>query len=99
MDILIISTRDYYLYYQKEEQWKRCKCDEVIKFINDSYVSRNLECRTPIRNFFIKEGNATSFWRLGHLEFALLFHNHRKIDYLDTSHLTNYLKQHMNNRF
>ena len=77
MDILIISTRDYYLYYQKEEQWKRCKCDEVIKFINDSYVSRNLECRTPIRNFFIKEGNATSFWRLGHLEFALLFHNHR----------------------
>ncbi len=73
MDIIIITTRDYHLYYNKTEQWRHFHCCKVINFLKGIYEDRNISTINPVRNFYIKEENANSFW-ISLKDFDILFH-------------------------
>ena len=73
MDIIIITTRDYHLYYNNIGQWRHFHCSKVLDFLKGIYENRNISTTNPVRNFYIKEENANSFWiRLK--DFDVLFH-------------------------
>lgn len=62
MDVIIVSTRDYPLFYEKKDLWKRCCCKGVIDFISKLYEGQKIDPEKAARNFYIKEGRNVPFW-------------------------------------